>query len=89
MKKQMEFSKKILFTLGISLAIILIQAFILMFIYGDLEPLREILIGFFALLNIAVGFYYWKAKNENLAKFNKNIIEEENNENQLETETDK
>lgn len=36
---------------------------------GYYEPLTRMIEGTFALTSIAVGFYYWKAKCENLHKY--------------------
>lgn len=36
---------------------------------GFYEPLTRMIEGTFALSSIAVGFYYWKAKCENMHKF--------------------
>lgn len=36
---------------------------------GYYEPLTRMIEGTFALTSIAVGFYYWKAKCENMHKF--------------------
>ena len=38
-------------------------------ILGNADPLTETVRGVFVLTSIAVGFYYWKAKCENLHKY--------------------
>lgn len=78
----MEVSKKILLILWISTTIVVFFSFVLMFKFGDLSPLNVILGGLFAEIATATGFYYWKAKNENMAKF-KNINVQEDLENEL------
>ncbi len=78
----MEFSKKILYVLWISTTIVVFFAFVLMWKFGDLSPLNVIIGGLFAELATSTGFYYWKAKNENMAKF-KNINVEEDIDNGL------
>jgi hypothetical protein len=68
MKKKAEFSKVIITSVSIATALVVIASFVLMFIYGDLSPLTYIIGGCFAELASATGFYYWKAKNENVLK---------------------
>ena len=70
MKKKAEFSKVIIASVSIATALVVIASFVLMFIYGDLSPLTYIIGGCFAELASATGFYYWKAKNENMIKLN-------------------
>lgn len=84
-KATTEFSKKILYVIWISTTIVVALTFVLMWKTGDLSPLAYIIGGLFTELAAATGFYYWKAKNENMKK-----IEGSNDyENKLETETDK
>lgn len=71
MKKKMEFSKKILIVVSIATVLIVIASFVLMWRTMDLSPLSYIITGIFAELASATGFYYWKAKNENLIKLTK------------------
>ncbi len=78
----MEFSKKILYVLWISTTIVVLFSFVLMWRTGDVSPLSYIIGGLFAELATSTGFYYWKAKHENMAKF-KNINIEEDLENEL------
>ena len=66
----MEFSKKILYVLWISTTIVVFFSFVLMFKFGDLSPLSYIIGGMFTELATSTGFYYWKAKNENVLKIN-------------------
>lgn len=80
----MEFSKKILYVLWVSTTIVVALTFVLMWRTGDLSPLSYIIGGLFTELATSTGFYYWKAKNENMIK-----IGEKEHENQLETEVDK
>ena len=63
-----EFSKVILSTITAVTCVVLILSFILMFQTHDLTPLAYIIPGCFAELASATGFYYWKAKNENMIK---------------------
>lgn len=68
MKKKREFSKVILTSVSIATALVIIVSFVLMFVTHDLSPLSFIIGGCFAELASATGFYYWKAKNENMIK---------------------
>lgn len=73
-----EFSKKILYVLWISTTIVITLSFILMWKTMDLSPLSYIITGLFAELASATGFYYWKAKNENMIKIENSIKENQN-----------
>lgn len=67
-KYKSEFSKKILYVIWISTTIVVALTFVLMWRTGDLSPLAYIIGGLFTELAAATGFYYWKAKNENMIK---------------------
>ncbi len=69
-----EFSKKILIAVTIATILIVIASFVLMWQTRDLSPLSYIITGIFAELASATGFYYWKAKNENMLKIDQNTI---------------
>lgn len=45
-------------------------------IKGYDQALIALITGVFSLASIAVGFYYWKAKNENLNKYAKKLDKE-------------
>ena len=66
--KKREFSKVILTAVSIATALVVVVSFVLMFITRDLSPLSFIIGGCFTELASATGFYYWKAKNENMLK---------------------
>ena len=66
----MEFSKKILLIAFISTTLVVLFSCVLMWRTGDLSPLNVILGGLFAETTAGTGFYYWKAKNENMVKIN-------------------
>ena len=68
---KMEFSKKILIVVSIATLLIVVASFVLMWRTMDLSPLSYIITGIFAELASATGFYYWKAKNENMIKLTK------------------
>ncbi len=54
---------------------IVVTSFVLMFTFGDLTPLSEMIIGTFSVITIVVsatvGFYQWKTKTLNLIKLKK------------------
>ena len=65
-----EFSKRLLVFLELFLFMTFILVCIAVF-KGMIEGLVAWLSGLFGLASISFGFYYWKAKNENLNKFAK------------------
>lgn len=67
--KNFEMSKRILYVLGCLIAVLLPVVVIVSLVTGDSSPLTQYVIGVFAMASIATGFYYWKAKNENLHKY--------------------
>lgn len=66
--KKIEFSKRILATVAAATAAIVVAAFVLMWHAGDTGALAYIIPGIFAELSAATGFYFWKAKAENMIK---------------------
>lgn len=64
----MEFSKKIF--IGVSIATITVAIFSMYMMYktNDLSPMSFLIGSVFAEFATATGFYYWKAKNENIIK---------------------
>ena len=66
--KKIEFSKRILATVAVATAAIVVAAFVLMWHTGDTGALTYIIPGIFAELSAATGFYFWKAKAENMIK---------------------
>lgn len=84
-KYKTEFSKKIFVGVSIATIIVVIFSMYLMWKTSDATALAYLIPSVFAELATATGFYYNKAREENIRK-----IERGNNyENQLETETDK
>lgn len=74
-----EFSKRLL----IFIELFIFMTFILVctsVFKGMIEGLVAWMTGLFSLASIAFGFYYWKAKNENLNKYSKTMDKEETNE---------
>ena len=70
--KNAEWSKKLL----VFIELLIIATFILVMIatiQGDASALVSLITGVFSLASLAFGFYYWKAKNENIRKYAKEI----------------
>lgn len=59
--------------------VITIVTVIAVFVLQDPGPLEFLIGGIFGLASTAFGFYYWKAKNENCAKYGNNIDDDINN----------
>lgn len=68
-RKKCETSKLLLWLLLSGCGITLVSTIVYTFIASDSTPLVTLIERLFALASIAVGFYYWKAKAENLHKF--------------------
>ena len=69
-KRKIETSKLILIALASSLGILIPVVVILAFC-GVSSPLDITMTGMFTLTTTAVGFYYWKAKCENMHKYHR------------------
>lgn len=69
--KHWEYSKRLLYATWLLIYILLPICVVASIIVSDISPLREYVIGAFSLASISHGFYYWKAKNENLHKYGK------------------
>lgn len=67
--RKVETSKKLLIFTVAMVIIITIVTVIAVFVIQDVTPLEFLIGGIFGLATTAFGFYYWKAKAENLAKF--------------------
>lgn len=72
--KNLEMSKKIVYAVALLVVILLPVVIVVSCITGDTQPLTNYVIGVFGLASISVGFYYWKAKNENLNKYAKKYL---------------
>lgn len=68
-RRKIEMSKVILVILLHYIALLTPFSVFLAF-KGVIEPMVRCIEGAFALTTISVGFYYWKAKAENLHKYN-------------------
>lgn len=74
-KRTIETSKKLLRFSVAMVIFITIVTVIAVFVLQDPGPLEFLIGGIFGLASTAFGFYYWKAKNENIAKYGDNIDE--------------
>ena len=73
--RNMEFSKKLLYFIMMIILFLCALTAVSVFM-GMYEPLSSLIVGVFTLASIAFGFYYWKAKNENIRKYAKGIDKE-------------
>lgn len=73
-KKHLEFSKKIFFMLSTMISVICIYSMALMWHTGDTTGLGYLLTGAFGAFSVGVGFYYDKAKKENIQKISMTSI---------------
>ena len=67
--KKYEASKLLLLVLLSGLAFITIVTLVLSFLLQSSDPLVALIESYTKLCIIAVGFYYWKAKCENMQKY--------------------
>lgn len=70
--KNAEYSKKLL----VFIELLIIAVFVLVCVsvcMGDSSPLTALITGTFTLASLSFGFYYWKAKNENIRKYAKSL----------------
>lgn len=70
--KSIDFSKRLL----IFIELLVIACFILVLIAtinGDASALVALITGVFSLASMSFGFYFWKARTENINKYGKNI----------------
>lgn len=70
--RNVEFSKRLLAFIEVLvlLCFCLVAASVLM---GDSSPLTALITGVFTLASIGFGFYFWKARSENIRKYAKNL----------------
>ena len=74
--KNAEFSKKLLYFVT-DIIVLLFVVVTIAALMGNCEPLVAFITGMFSLATISFGFYYWKAKNENIRKYAKNLPAED------------
>lgn len=70
-KSRKETSKTLLLVLLIGLGITSVATIIFSFLFADSSPLVVLIETIGRLASVAVGFYYWKAKCENMQKYKK------------------
>lgn len=68
-KPKIETSKLLLVVLLSLISLLLITTTVYTFLSKDSAPLVTFIDGAMKLATIAIGFYYWKAKCENLQKY--------------------
>ena len=74
--KNAEFSKKLL----VFIEVLILLTFCLVIVsicMGMADPLTAFIAGVYSLASLSYGFYYWKAKNENIRKYAKSITPED------------
>ena len=74
--KNAEYSKKLL----VFVELLIIAVFVLVCVsvfMGDSSPLVALITGTFTLASLSFGFYYWKAKNENIRKYAKTLSKDQ------------
>lgn len=67
-KKKLEMSKLILYAIFLLILVMIFVSMLLAFL-GMATSYEIAMTGVFGLATIAVGFYYWKAKAENMHKY--------------------
>lgn len=72
-KRKIETSKKLLIIAVAMVVITAIVTVVAVFKLQDTSPLGYLITGVFGLASTAYGFYYWKAKNENISKYGRNV----------------
>ena len=70
--KNAEWSKKLLVFIQALIVAVFLLVCISVFM-GDSSPLTALITGVFTLASLSFGFYYWKAKNENIRKYAKSL----------------
>ena len=68
-RRKIETSKLLLYICDSMTIFTVIGTFIAVFCLGDISPLAYLIPGVFALSGAVHGFYFWKAKAENLHKY--------------------
>ena len=68
-KKKIETSKLLLIVSDVMAAVVLVSTIVAVFILQTAEPLIYLIPAVFGLSATSHGFYYWKAKAENVNKW--------------------
>ena len=74
-KRKIETSKALLLFTDILAVTVMVISAVAVFIIGDTSPFEYLIPAVFGLAATSHGFYYWKAKNENIAKNGNNVKE--------------
>ena len=74
--KNVEFSKRLLLFVQALIIALFILTTVATF-KGYIDALVAMITGVFSLASIAFGFYFWKAKNENIRKYAKSLNHEQ------------
>lgn len=74
-RKPKETSKQLLKITVAMVVMLTIATVVAVFVLGDTSPLAYLIPSVFGLASTTVGFYLWKAKNENIAKYGNNVSE--------------
>jgi len=64
-----EFSKKLLYANFSVVYMVIIFTMVIVWRTGDTSPLSYLIPSTFTLASVANGYYYWKAKAENIVKY--------------------
>ena len=85
MRRKCETSKFLLWLLLSACGVVLVVACGYSLYTSDSNPLVTLIEKLFELASVAVGFYFWKAKNENIRKYKQEdkIGEKDANENEV------
>lgn len=67
--RRMETSKKLLVFASAFAVAVTAFTFVAVIVTRDASPLTYLIPSAFGLLSVAYGFYYWKAKAENIQKY--------------------
>lgn len=74
--KNIEFSKRLLlFVQGLIIALFILTT--VATFKGLVDALVSLITGVFSLASIAFGFYFWKAKAENIRKYTRKLSQED------------
>ena len=76
-KRRIETSKALLIFTDILAVAVIIITVVAVFYTQDATALEFLIPAVFGLTATSHGFYYWKAKNENIAKHGNNVKEDE------------
>ena len=76
-RRRRETSKALLLFSDMLAVTVTVISAVAVFVLKDAAPLEFLIPAVFGLAATSHGFYYWKAKNENIAKHGDNVKEDE------------